>query len=238
MRGEPTIAELGVEALLDRLRGPGVRLDLGACSVRFRSDYRGLAEAMRSLYGPFPPESDAGFADVTLALRVRRTLIGRRLAQLIIDGESPFQILPIAMHLPLLEWGLNWTIAHRSHAWLMLHAGVVARGVALIAMVAIVLSMLEIPFALYRTFRIEARFGFNKMTWRLFAIERCGVACIRSSFKAHDEKPLGKSPSSKPSQERHLFSFFAVCSSDIIRMSFFCVPSSNAEGNALITTKT
>lgn len=128
MRGETTIAELGVEPLFERLRGPGVRLDLGACSVRLRSTLRAFAESMRALYGPFPLEPEAGFADVTLALRLRRTLIGRRLAQLVVDGESPFQILPAAMHLPLLEWGLNWTIAHRSHAWLMLHAGVVARG--------------------------------------------------------------------------------------------------------------
>jgi len=83
---------------------------------------------MRTLYGAFPVESESGFADVTILLRPRRALFGPGWAQLYIDGESPFQILPVRMHLPLVEWGLNWTIAHRLHAWLVLHAGVVARG--------------------------------------------------------------------------------------------------------------
>jgi len=128
MRGAPTVAGLALEPLLERLRGDGVALDLGACAVRFRSSHRGFAHAMRTLYGAFPLEPDSGFADVTVSLHVRRALFGSGWAQLFIDGESPFQLLPLAMHLPLVEWGLNWTIAHRAHAWLMLHAGVVARG--------------------------------------------------------------------------------------------------------------
>jgi STE24 endopeptidase len=47
----------------------------------------------------------------------------------------------------------------------------IARGVTLIALVAVALSLIELPFNLYRTFRIEARFGFNKMTLRLFALD-------------------------------------------------------------------
>lgn len=128
MRGAPTVAGLALEPLLERLGGPGVALDLGACTVRVRSTHRGFAHALRTLYGAFTIEPESGFADVTVSLRVRRTLLGRRLAQLVVDGDSPFQILPLSMHLPLVEWGLNWLIAHRSHAWLMLHAGVVARG--------------------------------------------------------------------------------------------------------------
>ncbi len=43
-----------------------------------------------------------------------------------------------------------------------------AQGVATIAAVLLLSSLLETPFSLYRTFVIEARFGFNKMTPRLY----------------------------------------------------------------------
>ena len=42
------------------------------------------------------------------------------------------------------------------------------RGLALIAGVALVTMVVDIPFSLYRTFVIEERFGFNKMTPKLF----------------------------------------------------------------------
>lgn len=47
----------------------------------------------------------------------------------------------------------------------------IARGVALIALVAIALAVIDIPLAFYRTFRIEERFGFNKMTLKLFVLD-------------------------------------------------------------------
>jgi STE24 endopeptidase len=42
------------------------------------------------------------------------------------------------------------------------------RGLVLIASVALVTMVIDIPFSLYRTFVIEERFGFNKMTPKLF----------------------------------------------------------------------
>jgi STE24 endopeptidase len=43
-----------------------------------------------------------------------------------------------------------------------------ARGIALIVLVALFMTVAELPFGLYRTFRIEERFGFNRMTPALF----------------------------------------------------------------------
>ncbi|MFM2397695.1 MAG: hypothetical protein RLZZ144_945 [Pseudomonadota bacterium] len=42
------------------------------------------------------------------------------------------------------------------------------QGVSLIVAVLVISSLLEIPFNLYNTFVIEARFGFNKTTWGLY----------------------------------------------------------------------
>ena len=46
--------------------------------------------------------------------------------------------------------------------------GVLTQGVATIVAVLLLSSLLEAPFSLYRTFVIEARFGFNKMTLALY----------------------------------------------------------------------
>src|SRR3972149_8209470 len=49
-----------------------------------------------------------------------------------------------------------------------LEAGGSAHGIALICSVALIAAALGLPFDLYRTFVIEARFGFNRMTPALF----------------------------------------------------------------------
>ena len=44
----------------------------------------------------------------------------------------------------------------------------ILRGVAFVAILTVILSVIELPFDLYRTFGIESRFGFNKMTLGMF----------------------------------------------------------------------
>lgn len=43
-----------------------------------------------------------------------------------------------------------------------------AHGIAIMASVGLLGFLVDLPFALHRTFAIEARFGFNRMTWRLW----------------------------------------------------------------------
>ena len=47
-------------------------------------------------------------------------------------------------------------------------SGEIPRGIALLVLLGAVMTLVELPFSLYRTFRIEARFGFNRMTAGLF----------------------------------------------------------------------
>ncbi|MEQ1804170.1 MAG: M48 family metallopeptidase [Burkholderiaceae bacterium] len=42
---------------------------------------------------------------------------------------------------------------------------------ALIATFALIGGAIELPLDLYRTFRVEQSFGFNRMTWRLYALD-------------------------------------------------------------------
>ena len=49
--------------------------------------------------------------------------------------------------------------------------GNMAYQLALLAAFAVIGSVLDLPFELYKTFRIEQRFGFNRMTWRLYVAD-------------------------------------------------------------------
>lgn len=56
-------------------------------------------------------------------------------------------------------------------AWSSLGFDGLPHGLAFIAGLAVLSTLVDLPFSLYRTFVIEERFGFNKMTPRLFLID-------------------------------------------------------------------
>jgi STE24 endopeptidase len=60
--------------------------------------------------------------------------------------------------------------------------GEIARGLVLIALVAVVTTLIELPLGLYRTFRIEERFGFNKMTPALYWLDFLKNAVLAAAF--------------------------------------------------------
>lgn len=60
--------------------------------------------------------------------------------------------------------------------------GEITRGLVLIALLSIVTTLVELPLGLYRTFRIEERFGFNKMTLRLYWIDFAKNAALAIAF--------------------------------------------------------
>jgi STE24 endopeptidase len=53
-----------------------------------------------------------------------------------------------------------------------------AYGLALFASAGVIGFLVDLPFGLYRTFVIEARFGFNKMTWPLFVTDLARQALL------------------------------------------------------------
>jgi STE24 endopeptidase len=69
----------------------------------------------------------------------------------------------------LLSLTLGGVLQRLHDAWLrVFDAGSYAQGIALIVSVALISGVVDLPLSLYRTFVIEVRFGFNKMTLRLF----------------------------------------------------------------------
>lgn len=59
-----------------------------------------------------------------------------------------------------------------------------AHGLALFASYAVIGSVVELPFSIYRTFVIEARFGFNRMTWRTFLADLVKGALVGAAIGA------------------------------------------------------
>jgi STE24 endopeptidase len=56
--------------------------------------------------------------------------------------------------------------------------GAMAYQLALLAAFAVIGSVLDLPFELYSTFRIEQRFGFNRMTWQLYLADMLKGAAV------------------------------------------------------------
>ena len=55
-------------------------------------------------------------------------------------------------------------------------------GVALVALVALTAALIDLPLSYYRTFAIEARFGFNKMTPKLFLLDLIKSLAVGAAF--------------------------------------------------------
>ena len=56
--------------------------------------------------------------------------------------------------------------------------GNMAYQLALLAAFAVIGSVLDLPFELYSTFRLEQRFGFNRMTWKLYLADMLKGALV------------------------------------------------------------
>jgi len=87
-------------------------------------------------------------------------------------AKSRFGLLTMAFGAAVL---LGWTLFGGIDALnallrdaLLPRFGPMAYQLALLAGFALIGGLLELPFELYSTFRIEQRFGFNRMTWRLY----------------------------------------------------------------------
>ncbi len=104
-------------------------LDLGAARIAVASPISRLHEHLDIVYPHQQPEDPSTFCDVRVSMlpgapwRIR----GRQVC-LWSEASRPFEPYPVGSALPLFEWGGNWLLAQRLNAYLLLHAGVVARG--------------------------------------------------------------------------------------------------------------
>ena len=79
----------------------------------------------------------------------------------------------------LLAFTLGGGLQLLSETWeRAFETGGYAHGIALIVSVALISSLVDLPFSLYRTFVIEARFGFNRMSLALFLVDLAKFAAL------------------------------------------------------------
>ena len=134
------------------LASTGTRLWLAARQARHVRAHRDAVPD--SFAGAIPLAAHQKAADYTVA----KTRLGMADA-----------FLSVATVLALtLGGGLQWL----SDAWARIAPPFgIAHGTLLVASVIALLAVLELPISLYRTFVIEERFGFNRMTLRLFTAD-------------------------------------------------------------------
>src|SRR4051812_29166286 len=86
--------------------------------------------------------------------------------------KSRFGLIELAIGVVVL---LGWALLGGLNALNQLLQGWLGAGMAqqlaLLAAFALIGGLIELPLVLYQTFVIEERFGFNKMTWRLWAMD-------------------------------------------------------------------
>ena len=85
-------------------------------------------------------------------------------------------VLQAAVLLVLTLGGLIQWLAERWAAVLPLDS--IWHGAALIASVVVLQALISLPLTLYRIFGIEERYGFNKMTLRLFVVDMLKVVVL------------------------------------------------------------
>lgn len=104
-------------------------LDVGAARLAVASPIEGLHAHLDRVYPHHEPIADPFFADARVALLPgSRWRVRGRQVVLWADGQRPFEPYPYDCALPLFEWGSNYLLSQRLNAYLLLHAGVVARG--------------------------------------------------------------------------------------------------------------
>lgn len=104
-------------------------LRLPPFNLRLRTPFASVARHLADFYGDYPRPATDSFLDLDIRIEpgggIRR--YWRRQARFIVNDQDPFFPLPADQAPPLLEWGLNWSIASQSLGYLVIHAAVLAR---------------------------------------------------------------------------------------------------------------
>ncbi|MDD5181522.1 MAG: M48 family metallopeptidase [Gallionellaceae bacterium] len=111
-------------------------------------------------------------AEVPQAFRERIDLAAHQKAADYTSAKTRLAMLATLFEAALLlGFTLGGGIQRLAGFWQDTFTSPIAQGMAAIVSVLLLSGLLEAPFGLYRTFVIEARFGFNKMTLTLYLVD-------------------------------------------------------------------
>lgn len=124
------ISDLSAVELRRRCQGAGLRFRAGDFSVQLQTRLDPVIAGIGLLYADFPLHDGDQHIDFHIALDRPRTLRRwlRPQVRFLLDGQVPFQPLPLEQSFPMFEWGLNWCVSAHANSFLMIHAAVVERG--------------------------------------------------------------------------------------------------------------
>lgn len=80
-----------------------------------------------------------------------------------------FELLPATIF--LLIWTLGGALQYLDDSWRSLGLSELWTGTAFLISVIAIMSILDLPMSAYRTFHLEQKFGFNKMTLGIFFMD-------------------------------------------------------------------
>ncbi len=78
----------------------------------------------------------------------------------------------------LLIWTLGGGLSAIDIAWANYALPPLLNGIAVIASLLILASVLDLPFSLYNTFVVEQKFGFNQTTWQTWVLDLLKAALL------------------------------------------------------------
>jgi HprK-related kinase A len=124
------LGDLSLEEALRRLSGAGVVVRMGPFRVRVSSRIKRFRREFLDLYKLHRLDEADGFIDFDIKLKTGWSWVAPRgrVAIFEVNGDAPIAPLPLEQAMPLFEWGLNWCVTSQSHRFVMIHAGIVARG--------------------------------------------------------------------------------------------------------------
>lgn len=82
----------------------------------------------------------------------------------------------------LIGWTIGGGLNLLDQAWLALELSPLTAGVGVLVSAFVIGSLLDLPISAYKTFNIEERFGFNKITPKLFITDTLKTIAISLAF--------------------------------------------------------
>ncbi|MEI6002960.1 M48 family metallopeptidase [Paraburkholderia bengalensis] len=140
----------------------GTKLWLASRQIRFVAAHRDSVPPQFS--GTIPLTAHQRAADYTVE-RTRLTMIE------IVVGAAVLVALTLLGGVQALEIAIGGWLGH----------GYIGQ-IALVAAVIAITSVIDLPFDYYRQFVIEQRFGFNRMTKRIFVVDRVKGVLLGAAF--------------------------------------------------------
>lgn len=120
----PTLASLSLKEIKSRLRRSRLALDIPPYRPIIGCREPGFAEALLAMYHDYPLTEAQGFHEVSLEMLHWGSVwrFGRRQLRLGVNGNFPFNPLPLGQAYPMFEWGLNWCITNYLHERITFHS--------------------------------------------------------------------------------------------------------------------